>query len=80
MIVWIIWALIGALLELYAIKTGEVKFPTLSRTLWKIFRLEDKGWDRLEKFTRWTLAIVMLGAAIWGVIHIAFGPCAFGWC
>ena len=80
MLIWMIFLGIGVGLEGYAILTKERYFPTLSRTLWKLFRFEDRGFDRGEKIWRWAVTIIMSSVFAWGMLHIAWGPCAFGVC
>jgi len=78
MIFWLIWGLAGVAAELYAIKTGEKKFITLSRTIWRVLKLEDKGFDRAEKIVRWICTVFFSLVAIWAVLHLFWGPQAFG--
>ena len=78
--VWAIILGVGLSIELAALLTKERYFPTLSRTTWKLFKLEDRGYDRAEKIVRWILTILLTLLFTWVIIHIAWGPCAFGWC
>ncbi len=66
--------------ESFALITKERWFPTLSRTLWRKLKLEDRGFDRHERRVRWAGTIIATLIFIWGVIHIAWGPCAFELC
>ena len=77
------WSIIlGVLLgfEVFTILTGEKYYPTLSRTIWKLLGLEDRGYDRHEVFIRIITTIVLVIFFGWVVIHLAWGPCAFNIC
>jgi hypothetical protein len=86
MLFWLIWLLIGALWELYAIATKESKYLfgmqiiTLSRTIWRIFRFEDRSYDKHERTIRYIFMIILGVIFGWLIVHLGWGPCAYGWC
>jgi len=77
---WFPIVAIAVLVELAAILTKERHFPTLSRSTWRVLGLEDRSFDKNEKRIRILTTIVMALVAGWGILHIAWGPCAFNIC
>lgn len=66
---WAIFLGVGVILELIAIKTEEKNLPTLSRFIWW---LKDQ-WPQV------VVTIIVIGG-VWGIVHLAGGECAFGFC
>ena len=68
MIVWAGVAVLFLFYEAYALITRERDTPTLSRTIWWLFK-------KYPPVRLLTAAIF-----IWGFVHIIWGPCALGIC
>lgn len=78
-LLWGIWILYFAVVETYALITNEVRVPTLSRTIWMTFNLDDRGFDRAEVGLRIVLSLIGWVLFGWLVFHLAWGPCEFGY-
>ena len=62
--------------EGYALYTKEVKYPTLSRTIWRITSWQIKAGNLTSR----PLRVIMFIFLSWVTIHLSFGECAFGLC
>ena len=80
MIVWFGLGVLFLIYEIYAIVTKEKKFPTLSRTIWKLISWTLWWTVGGVEFQVYPLRMLLLVFMIWLTIHLVWGPCAFGLC